>query len=392
MFPLMLTIAGSLVLVAICVGAFVMRRVWLRLSLQMQQAVDAQRQDILAELAKQHITVLKDVQEGLRLGRTEMQSYLRENLQASSQLLAQRVEKLTELTEQRLKEISGQVEQRLQKGFEKTNQTFADIQKRLALIDQAQQKITELSGSVLSLKDLLADKRARGAFGEVQLAALIRNMLPERHFALQHTLVSGKRVDCLLFLPEPTGNLAIDAKFPLESYQKLVADISDAERHAAQQQFRKDIKKHIQDIADKYIVPGETSDGAIMFIPAEAVFAEIHAHYPELVQLSYQNKVWLTSPTTMMAVLTTIRAVIKDDATRQQMHVIQEHLQALSLDFGRFQKRMDGLQRHIELANKDVQEVNVSARKITARFDKIEQVELVGQSEEPVLQAVEVNS
>ena len=155
--------------------------------------------------------------------------------------------------------------------------------------------------------------------------------------------------------------------------------------HLLHRQFRRDIKKHIDDIAGKYIVPGETTDSAIMFIPAEAVFAEIHAHYPELVDTSHKAKVWLASPTTMMAILTTVRAVLKDDATRKQVHLIQQHLTALSKDFGRFQKRMDGLQRHIELANKDVQEVNVSARKISARFNKIEQVELANEEQPAVI-------
>lgn len=371
----------AIVVAGICLLAIILIGLILRHALKIDRAeakhnVQQYQQKLMAQISEQHIAGLQNMHDGLQKGRTEMQTYLRDSLQASSQLLAQRVEQLTALTEQRLKDISGQVERRLDKGFEKTNQTFTDIQKRLALIDQAQQKISELSGNVISLKDLLADKRSRGAFGEVQLTALIRNMLPEQHFSLQHTLSNGKRADCVLFLPEPTGSMVVDAKFPLESYQRLGNDLSDIERHAVQQQFRKDIKKHIQDIATKYIISGETADGAIMFIPAEAIFAEIHAHYPELVQASYQAKVWLTSPTTMMAVLTTIRSVIKDDATRQQMHVIQQHLQALSVDFSRFQKRMNGLQRHIELANKDVQEVNVSARKITARFDKIEQVEL----------------
>lgn len=337
---------------------------------------------ILEKLGEYHVKSIKDLHSGLQLSREETTKYLRDSLHMSSQQIGQRVDKLTETTEQKLKDISGQVDKRLNEGFEKTHQTFADIVKRLALIDEAQKKITELSTNVVSLKDLLADKRSRGAFGEVQLAALIRNMLPEQHFALQHTLGNEKRCDCILFLPEPTGNIVIDAKFPLESYQVLAnPHAADSDRHTAQQQFRRDIKKHIDDIASKYIVPGETTDSAIMFIPAEAVFAEIHAHYPELVEASHKAKVWLASPTTMMAILTTVRAVLKDDATRKQVHLIQQHLTALSKDFGRFQKRMDGLQRHIELANKDVQEVNVSARKISARFDKIEQVELANEEQ-----------
>jgi len=178
-------------------------------------------------------------------------------------------------------------------------------------------------------------------------------------------------------LPEPTSNIAIDAKFPLENYQKLSnPSLSEHERTAAQQQFRLDVKKHIQDIAEKYIIPEETSDGAIMFIPAEAVFAEIHGSYPDLIELSHRSKVWLVSPTTLMAILTTARAVIKDAATRKQIHIIQEHLVLLGKDFERFQERMDNLAKHIEQAHTDVEAVHKSAKKISGRFNSIERVEL----------------
>lgn len=313
---------------------------------------------------------------------TQIRQQVTEALNNYAEMIGKRVEKLTAETDQRLKEISGQVEKRLSEGFEKTTATFADVLKRLALIDEAQKKITELSSNVVSLQEVLADKRSRGAFGEVQLTALIRNVMPENSFSFQHTLGNGKRADCILFLPEPTGNIAIDAKFPLENYRKL-SDIhlSESERRTAEQQFRQDIRKHIQDIGEKYIISGETSDGAVMFIPAEAVFAEIHAHYPDLVELAQQARVWMVSPTTLMAILTTARAVLKDAATRKQVHIIQEHLIALGQDFERFQERMDALHKHIELAQKDAEAVKVSSRKITSRFNKIEKVELGNNSE-----------
>jgi len=296
------------------------------------------------------------------------------------------IEKLIAANNERLKEIGDKVEQRLNKGFEKTTAIFADVLKRLALIDKAQEKIAELSGNVVSLQEVLSDKRSRGAFGEVQLNALISNMMPENSYALQHTFKSGVRADCVLFLPEPTGTICIDSKFPLESYQRMTdLSLGDTDRATAERQFKQDIKKHIRDIAAKYIIPGETSDGAMMFIPAEAVFAEIHGHYPELVEEAQRARVWLTSPTTMMAVLTTSRAVLKDAATRQQVHIIQEHLVALSKDFGRFQSRMDKLAAHIGQAHEDVDAVQTSARKITSRFGKIEKVELT----EPAVHAIE---
>ena len=316
-----------------------------------------------------------------------LQTSLQKGLKLSSDMIGERVEKLTTQTDTRLKEISGQVEKRLAEGFEKTTKTFADVIKRLALIDEAQKKITELSTNVVSLQAILSDKRSRGAFGEVQLSALLRNSLPERHFSLQHSLSNGTRADSILFLPEPTGNVAIDAKFPLESYKRMTdLDTPDSEKQTAERQFKLDIKKHINDIAEKYIIQGETADGAVMFIPAEAVFAEIHAHHPELIELAQRSHVWLVSPTTMMAILTTARAVIKDEATRKQVHIIREHLSYLAKDFDRFQTRMDNLARHIKQAHNDVEQVHTSAQKISSRFEKIENVELSGDEEIEVLE------
>ena len=303
-----------------------------------------------------------------------------ESLEKNTRQLGERVKELIQTNKEQLADISGKVEERLEKGFEKTTTVFADVLKRLALIDKAQEKIAELSGNVVSLQEVLSDKRSRGAFGEVQLGALISNMMPDNSYSLQHTFDNGLRADCVLFLPAPTGTICIDSKFPLESYQKMTdSTLGDADRKSAEQQFRQDIKKHIKDIASKYIIPGVTSDGAVMFIPAEAVFAEIHGHYPDLVEESQRARVWLASPTTMMAILTTSRAVLKDAATRQQIHIIQDHLVALSQDFSRFQQRMDKLATHIDQANRDVVDVNKSARKITNRFSKIEKVELEGE-------------
>ncbi len=290
---------------------------------------------------------------------------------------AQSNNELHELLQKRLSDISGQVEQRLNKGFEKTTETFTDVVKRLALIDAAQQRIVELSNNVVSLQEVLTDKRSRGAFGEVQMAGLIANVMPEGSYALQHTLSNGTRVDCMMFLPDPTGHIAIDSKFPLDSFQKMMDnDATDADRLIAEKQFRLDIKKHIKDIAAKYIIENETADGAIMFIPAEAVFAEIHAHQSQLVEEAQRARVWMVSPTTLMAVLTTARAVLKDSATRKQVHVIQEHLVNLAKDFDRFRIRMDKLSLHIQQANNDVKDVHISANKISSRFEKIEKVEI----------------
>ena len=299
------------------------------------------------------------------------------SLKLSSEAMADKIKELTYSTDNRLKEISGQVEKRLAEGFEKTTKTFNDILKRLALIDDAQKKITELSTNVVSLQEVLNDKRSRGAFGEVQLNSLIRNVLPEQHFSLQHTLSNGKIADCILFLPEPTGNVVIDAKFPLESYKKMMdTALGEHDRKAAERQFKLDIKKHINDISDKYLIEKETSEGAIMFIPAEAIFAEIHAHQSDLVDYANTKRVWLASPTTLMAILTTSRSVLKDEATRKQVHVIQNHLSYLSQDFSRFKSRFANLAKHIDQAAMDVKQIHTSADKISTRFEKIENVEL----------------
>lgn len=322
----------------------------------------------------------KQTLESLQTGMTNVQKLIGETLTRHSDELGKRMQGLTEQTDLRLKEISGQVEKRLAEGFEKTTATFADVVKRLALIDEAQKKITELSTNVVSLQEVLSDKQSRGAFGEVQLNSLVRNVLPENHFSLQHTLPNGKKADCVLFMPEPTGMIAIDSKFPLESYRRMNDDqANEFERKASKKQFKLDIQKHVQDIAEKYIIPGTTSDGAMMFIPAEAIFAEIHAHHPDLVEKANKSRVWLVSPTTLWATLNMARAVVKDAATREQVHIIQEHLGHLATDFDRFQTRMDKLASHISQANKDVDEVNISARKISSRFEKIEQVELENQ-------------
>ncbi|RDH40819.1 MAG: DNA recombination protein RmuC [Candidatus Aquirickettsiella gammari] len=302
---------------------------------------------------------------------------LQDSLQQGLQHISQRMDKLTENTQEKLLSISGQVEKRLFDGFAQTTATFTDVVKRLALIDEAQKRITELSNNVVNLQHILADKRSRGVFGEVQLNALIENVLPKKNYSLQHTLSNGKRVDCLLLLPSPTGSIAIDAKFPLEGFRKLTdIDLPKSEQRAAATQFRQDIRHHIQAVASKYIIPGETSEGALLFIPAEAVFAEIHAHYYDLVEEAQRQRVWLVSPTTMMAVLTTSGAILKDAATREQIHLIQDHLNLLSKDFSRFKQRMDHLFRHIQQAYSDIQEAKTSADKITSRFEKIEKVEL----------------
>lgn len=319
------------------------------------------------------------IREGIQTQMRDVREQMSHSFKNHTEGLTAHLHSLTKEIRTHLTQVTQQVNQRLTEGLEKNTSTFTDIVKRLTIIDEAQKKISELSTHVVNLQDILVDKRARGAFGEVQLKSLISNMLPSNHYALQYTLSNQKRADCILFLPDPTGHIVIDAKFPLETYQKLMSlESTSPARKLLQQQFKQDLQKHIKDIADKYIIPHETADSAFMFIPAEAIFAEVHANYPEIVALSQRLKVWLVSPSTLMAVLTTARAVLKDDATKRQVHIIQKHLQALADDFQRFDKRMDKLTKHIDLAQQDASEVNISAKKITRRFHKIESVEIEG--------------
>jgi DNA recombination protein RmuC len=326
--------------------------------------------NLLSQQAKliedKHREMIKDSNEGL----TRQGDRL-------SEMLTKTSDQLRVVVEGRLDQISGRVTERLDEGFKKTNDTFISVMTRLATIDEAQKKIDGLTTNMMSLQELLGDKRSRGAFGEVQLDALVRNILPTGAYAMQHTLSNNNRVDCVLHLPPPTGMVAVDSKFPLENYHRMFdRETSDTDRGLAQKQFRSDLKKHIDDISGKYILPPETCDGAVMFIPAEAVFAEIHAYMPDVVDYAMQRRVWIVSPTTLMAVLNTARAVLKDVETREQVHIIKHELSKLGQDFGRFDDRMKKLAEHIRLANQDVEEVHISSRKISQRFAKIESVDL----------------
>jgi DNA recombination protein RmuC len=305
----------------------------------------------------------------------EDQKLIQESFRNATLHLAGSVETLEKKVDARLEQISGRVSERLDEGFKKTNETFVSVMARLATIDEAQKKIDGLTSNVVSLQELLGDKRSRGAFGEVQLEGLVRNILPPQAYDMQYTLPNGTRADCVLKLPEPTGMVAVDAKFPLENYHRMFEG-TEAERAVAARQFKADIKQHVDDISGKYILRNVTSDGAMMFVPAEAVFAEIHAHHSDVVDYAMQRRVWVVSPTTMMAVLNTALAVMKDVETRKQVHIIQEQLGKLGKDFGRFDERMRKLADHIRQANKDAEDVQISSRKITEQFARIERVEL----------------
>ncbi len=336
------------------------------LQLSQQESLAKIREDVIEKL---HITLSDQ-------GKSQQET-LQNALKNTALQLMSSVESLTKTVDTRLEEITGKVHERLEEGFKKTNATFVSVMERLQTIDEAQKKIDGLTTNMVSLQELLGDKRSRGAFGEMQLEGLVKNILPPDAYSFQYTFLSGARADCVLFLPEPTGTVAVDSKFPMENYQKMfsIGD-SDADKDKAKKQFKLDVRKHIADIAKKYIIPEETSDGAVMFIPAEAVFAEIHAYHPELIYEAMSLKVWLVSPTTLMAVLNTARAVLKDVETRKQVHIIKAELGKLGKEFERFDGRMKKLADNIRQAHEQAQDVHVTSQKISRRFSQIERVEL----------------
>ena len=287
----------------------------------------------------------------------------------------QRVERSLREQEQALAKVVGD---RLDRTEKATGQVVTDLRERLARIDEAQRKIGELSSQVVSLQEVLSNKQARGAFGEVQLNDLVQSALPPQAYEFQCTLGSGVRADCVLRLPNPPGSIAIDAKFPLESYSALraVPPGDSAALQAAQRAFQQAIRKHIGDIRDKYIVPGETAESALMFLPSEAVYAELHANFTGLVEESYRARVWIVSPTTMMATLNTVRAVLKDVRMREQAGEIQKMVGLLIDDTRRLGDRVDNLRKHFAQTEKDLREIDISAERITKRGERIRDVDL----------------
>jgi len=323
------------------------------------------------------LAVLETLHKTLSEQGKSQQALINDTMLKATTTLTQSVESLGKVVDSRLELIGGKVSERLDEGFKKTNETFVSVMERLATIDEAQKKIDGLTVNMVSLQELLGDKRSRGAYGEVQLEGLVRNVLPAASYSMQHSFDNGTRVDCALFLPQPTGTVAVDSKFPLENYHKMFdSSLTENEQKLAEKQFKADIKKHVDDIASKYIIPNVTSDGAVMFIPAEAVFAEIHAYHPEVIDYAMVKRVWLVSPTTLMAVLNTARAVLKDVEMRKQVHIIKDELGKLSKDFERFDVRMKKLADNIRQAHENAQDVHVSSQKISNRFKQIERVEL----------------
>lgn len=280
------------------------------------------------------------------------------------------------MVDEKLLAVTKSVGEGLQQSTAKTNQTLTDLRERLAKIDVAQQKISSLSEQVVSLQEVLSNKQSRGAFGEIQLNDLVTSILPPSAYAFQAVLSNGKKADCLLNLPNPPGAIVVDAKFPLESYQALRNAQNDREKLEAERFFKASVIKHIKDISEKYIISGETAESALMFLPSEAIYAELHANFVDVVENSYKAKVWIVSPTTLMATLNTVRAVLKDAYMREQAGVIQKEVGLLIDDVCRLDERIDNLGRHFKQANDDIDSIKISSSKISKRIEKIEAIEV----------------
>ena len=292
----------------------------------------------------------------------------------------------TDRIDKRLNLIDNKVNNRLDENFEKTNKTFNSVLERLSRIDEAQNKIDVLSKDIISLQGVLTDKKTRGIFGEVNLQHILSNVFGENNnkvYKMQYTFSNGTIADSVLFAPDPLGTIAIDSKFPLENYQIMVdKNNNKSTRDSAEKLFKLDMKKHIDAISSKYIIPGETSDQAILFLPAEAIFAELNAYHIDILEYAYKKRVWITSPTTLMSTLTTIQMIIKNIERDKYTQVIHNELRLLDEEFKRYKDRWDKLYRSIETVTRDVKDIHTTTEKITKRFNSINGVEMIEHEED----------
>ncbi len=317
----------------------------------------------------------------IRLGKfeTDLTKELGEFKYSFSKSLQNDFKELNEVIEKRLTDINDRVNLRLDANFEKTNKTFTSILERISKIDEAQKKIDGLSKDIISLQSILTDKKTRGIFGETNLSYILDSVFGknDRIYQTQYTLSNSSIADAILFAPEPLGTIVIDSKFPLENYQKMTDTASEkALRDLATKMFKSDVKKHIDAIKTKYIIEGETASEAIMFLPAEAIFAEINAYHPDLIEYSYKSKVWISSPTTLMSTLTIVGMILKNMERDKYAKIIHEELNKLGIEFDRYKERWDKLSRSINTVSKDVEEIHTTTDKITKRFASISNVNI----------------
>jgi len=317
-----------------------------------------------------------------------------ERLERSSKTLTESLNDnftaLNDLVYRNLDKINMRVEERLNEGFEKTNKTFVSILERLSRIDEAQKKIDSLSTNIVSLQDVLTDKKSRGIFGEVQLNHILSVVFGEKNvkvYEIQKKLGNSMIADAVLHIPDPVGMVCIDSKFPLENYRRMIdPNIPEVERKQYIRDFKANVKTHINDISSKYIIQGQTADHAIMFIPAEAIFAEINAYHPDLLDYAGEKRVWITSPTTLMSVLSTVQVVLRNMEREKYAGIIHEELNKLGKEFKLYKERWESLAKNIKRVSEDVDKINITSNKIERKFDRISRVEM---GSEPEIEEIE---
>ncbi len=309
----------------------------------------------------------------------ELKGQLSQMVQASSQQQQNITSQLSEQSarmEQTLSNFRQQLGHSLQQQTQSTHDNLTKLSERLAVIDRANSQITELTGQVTQLHNILANKTERGAFGEVQLENLVKTVLPPNSYAFQVTLPNQKRADCILKLPNPPGDIVIDSKFPLDAWYNLQNSETKEQQLAARRQLAISVRGHVKDIQDKYIIAGSTAESACLFLPSEAVYAELHANLPDVIDASYKARVWIVSPTTMMATLNTVRAVLRDARLREQTAIIQSEMLKLIEDVSRLDTRVENLNRHFSQVQKDISEIQTSTSRISKRSYRITELEV----------------
>jgi DNA recombination protein RmuC len=323
----------------------------------------------LESLNKAHTMSVQNMEVRLAEVQRQMSEHLHDNALKSARSLS---------------DLEAQVKETLTGSSEKTNKSLTQLQERLSTIDKAQSNIEKLSGDVLSLQDILSNKQTRGAFGEIQLNDIVKKALPPDSYSFQHTLSNGKRADCLIYLPNPPGPIVIDAKFPLEAYEKLISANTNEEKAKSLALLKQSVKTHIRAISEKYLIEGETADGALMFLPSEAVYAELHAKLPEVVREGFSAKVWIVSPTTCMATLHTMRAILKDARMQEQAGEIRKTLSLVNKDVKLIVERAGKLDTHFSAALKDLEGINIAAGRAGKRSEKLDNFDFEELESEPV--------
>src|SRR6056297_537562 len=345
----------------------------------------AMMEDVLIKISqseRSQIKELLDMKNDITISFSEFQDKLSKEVNHSNNYLTEKLgsnfEDLNKKIEERLEKINNKVDKRLKEGFEKTNETFSNVLERLSKIDEAQKKIDSLSTNIVSLQDVLTDKKTRGTFGEVQLNQILISIFGEKNdkvYQLQKKLSNGTLADAVLKLPDPVGDISIDSKFPLENYQKMTdKNFSEFERRTFEKEFKRNVKKHINDISKKYIIDEETAKQAIMFVPAEAIFAELNAYHGDLIEYSRKKKVWIASPTTLMSILSTVQIVLKNIEREEYTGIIHRELKKLSVEFRRYKERWDSLSNDIKKVSDDVDKIHITSSKIEKKFDDINKV------------------